>query len=37
MREAGGNAMVSTRVELVDDQGAPVTTVRSTIVVRGEG
>lgn len=37
MREAGGNGMVSTRVELVDDQGAPVTTVRSTIVVRGEG
>lgn len=37
MREAGGHGMVSTRVELVDAQGAPVTTVTSTIVVRGEG
>lgn len=37
MREAGGNGMVSTRVELADDEGQPVTTVRSTIVVRGEG
>lgn len=37
MREAGGNGMVSTRVELADDEGRPVTTVRSTIVVRGEG
>ena len=35
MREAGGHGMVSTRVELVDDLG-PVTTVTSTIVVRGE-
>lgn len=37
MREAGGNGMVSTRVELTDEGGHPVTTVRSTIVVRGEG
>lgn len=37
MREAGGHGMVSTRVELVDEDRAPVTTVRSTIVVRGEG
>jgi acyl dehydratase len=37
MREAGGHGMVSTRVELADDDGRPVTTVTSTIVVRGEG
>lgn len=37
MREAGGNGMVSTRVELVDADGAAVTTVTSTIIVRGEG
>ncbi|OLT23594.1 hypothetical protein BJF81_10560 [Ornithinimicrobium sp. CNJ-824] len=36
MREAGGHGMVSTRVELTDDGGRPVTTVTSTIVVRGE-
>lgn len=35
MREAGGHGMVSTRVELTDPDGAPVTTVTSTIVVRG--
>ncbi|WP_109473969.1 FAS1-like dehydratase domain-containing protein [Ornithinimicrobium cavernae] len=37
VREAGGHGMVSTRVELSDAEGQPVTTVRSTIVVRGEG
>ena len=37
IREAGGHGMVSTRVELTDDGGQPVTTVTSTIVVRGEG
>ena len=36
MREAGGHGMVSTRVELSDADGRPVTTVTSTIVVRGE-
>ena len=36
IREAGGHGMVSTRVELTDADGAPVTTVTSTIVVRGE-
>ena len=36
MREAGGHGMVSTRVELTDAQDQPVTTVTSTIVVRGE-
>ena len=37
VREAGGHGMVSTRVELTDAEGEPVTTVTSTIVVRGEG
>lgn len=37
IREAGGHGMVSTRVELTDAEQAPVTTVRSTIVVRGQG
>ncbi|USQ80876.1 MaoC family dehydratase N-terminal domain-containing protein [Ornithinimicrobium faecis] len=37
IREAGGHGMVSTRVELSDARGAPVTTVKSTIVVRGGG
>jgi acyl dehydratase len=36
MREAGGHGMVATRVELTDEEGAPVTTVTSTIVVRGQ-
>jgi acyl dehydratase len=35
IREAGGHGMVSTRVEIADGSGAPVTTVLSTIVVRG--
>ena len=33
----GRHAMVSTRVEIADEQGGPVTTTRSTIVVRGAG
>ncbi|USQ76977.1 FAS1-like dehydratase domain-containing protein [Ornithinimicrobium cryptoxanthini] len=37
IREAGGHGMVSTRVELTDADQAPVTTVKSTIVVRGQG
>ena len=37
IREAGGHGMVSTRVELTDADGQPVTTAKSTIVVRGEG
>lgn len=37
IREAGGHGMVTTRVELIDADQAPVTTVKSTIVVRGEG
>ncbi|QDO87762.1 MaoC family dehydratase [Ornithinimicrobium ciconiae] len=37
IREAGGHGMVSTRVELTDADGQPLTTVKSTIVVRGEG
>jgi acyl dehydratase len=35
VREAGGHAMVSTRVELATEAGEPVSTVTSTIVVRG--
>jgi acyl dehydratase len=35
MREAGGHGMVTTRVEIADEAGAPVSTVLSTIVVRG--
>jgi acyl dehydratase len=33
---AGKHTMVSTRVEIVDEKGEPVTTVTSTIVIRGE-
>lgn len=36
VREAGGHAMVTTRSELTDADGAPVCTATSTIVVRGE-
>ncbi|GAA5167650.1 FAS1-like dehydratase domain-containing protein [Ornithinimicrobium tianjinense] len=36
MREAGGHGMVTTRVELSGADGQPVTTVTSTIVVRGD-
>lgn len=35
IRSVGGNAMISTRVEIADESGAPVATVRSSIVVRG--
>jgi acyl dehydratase len=34
-REAGGHGMLLTRVEIVDADGAPVATVRSTAVIRG--
>jgi acyl dehydratase len=37
VRAAGGNSMVSTRVEIADEKGEPVSTVTSTIVVRGGG
>ena len=33
----GKHAMVTTRVEIADEKGEPVTTSRSTIVVRGAG
>ncbi len=36
VREAGGHGMVTTRVEIADADGEPVSTVVSTIVVRGE-
>lgn len=36
VRAAGGHSLVTTRVEIVDDGGAPVSTVVSTIVVRGQ-
>lgn len=36
VREAGGNALVSTRVEIADTAQQPVCTVRSSLVVRGE-
>lgn len=36
MTDVGPRGMVTTRVELIDVQGQPVTTVTSTIVVRGE-
>jgi acyl dehydratase len=32
---AGRHSMVSTRVEIADEKGEPVTTVNSTIVIRG--
>ena len=35
--ERAGIAMVTTRAEIADDDGAPVATVRSTLAVRGEG
>lgn len=34
--ERGGISMVSTRTEITDADGAPVSTVRSTLAVRGE-
>lgn len=36
-RQAGGHAMVTTRVEIADGAGDPVSSVVSVIVVRGEG
>jgi acyl dehydratase len=36
VREAGGHAMVSTRVEIATEAGEPVSTALSVIVVRGE-
>lgn len=36
VREVGGHAMVTTRVEIADESGAPVSTVTSMLVVRGE-
>jgi len=35
-REVGGNGLVTTRVEISDERGEPVSTVRSTVVVRGD-
>jgi acyl dehydratase len=35
VREAGGHSMLTTRVELTDAQGEPVSTVVSVVVVRG--
>lgn len=36
VRAVGGNAMVTTRVDVADDRGDEVATVRSSLVVRGE-
>lgn len=36
VRQAGGHAMVTTRSEIATESGEPVTTVTSTIVVRGQ-
>lgn len=35
-REVGGHGMLTTRVEIADAEGAPVSTVRSMVVIRGE-
>lgn len=35
LREVGGHGMVGTRVEIADETGNPVSTVLSTLVVRG--
>ena len=35
-REVGGHGMITTRVELADAAGAPVSTVVSTVVIRGD-
>jgi acyl dehydratase len=37
LREAGGHSMVTTRVEIAEASGEAVSSVMSTIVVRGEG
>lgn len=34
-REVAGNGILTTRVEIADDAGRPVSTVRSTVVIRG--
>lgn len=36
VREVRGNGLLTTRVEIADEDGAPVSTVRSTVVIRGE-
>jgi len=36
VREVGGHGMLTTRVEVTDAEGAPVSTVVSTVVVRGD-
>jgi len=36
VRAAGGHAMVTTRVDMTDEVGAPVASVRSMLVVRGD-
>jgi acyl dehydratase len=35
-REVGGHGILTTRVEIADAEGAPVSTVRSMVVIRGE-
>jgi acyl dehydratase len=35
-REVGGHGMLTTRVEITDAEGAPVSSVRSMVVVRGD-
>jgi acyl dehydratase len=35
-REVGGHGMLTTRVEIADAEGTPVSTVRSMVVIRGE-
>jgi len=37
VKTMGKNAMVTTRVEIADEKGEPVTTTTSTIVIRGAG
>ncbi|GAB47900.1 FAS1-like dehydratase domain-containing protein [Mobilicoccus pelagius] len=37
VREAGGHGLATTRVEITDTKGEAVCTVRSSVVVRGEG
>ena len=37
LREAAGHAMLTTRVEIADETGRPVSTVVSVVVIRGEG
>jgi len=37
VREAGGHGLATTRVEIADTEGEAVCTVRSSVVIRGEG